>query len=127
MAGSSTTTGFFAKDKGGAAASQSGRIGLWYAALFGALLTAVYVTRGTSLTFFGERRYEGHPHDPPPRMRTALVALSVGAALAGVLGLSATTGLLPTFLTPVLGRAKEAVAGPSEVLLSTVSVVIALA
>jgi len=79
------------------------------------------------LTFFGERRYDGHPHDPPPRMRAALVALAVGAALAGVAGLSATTGLLPEFLTPVLGRTKEAVAGPSELVLSVVSVVIALA
>src|SRR5439155_9775523 len=94
---------------------------------FGAFLTAVYQSRGTFLTFFGERRYDGHPHDPPTRMRTALVALSVGAAAAGVLGLSATTGLLPKFLSPVLGRTKEAVSGPSELVLSIVSVAIALA
>ena len=116
MAGIPPLSGFFAKDQVVASASQSGRIGLWYAALFGAFLTAVYETRGTFLTFFGERRYDGHPHDPPPRMRAALVALAVGAALAGVVG-----------LTPVLGRTKEAVAGPSELVLSVVSVVIALA
>src|SRR6266540_1714379 len=127
LAGMPPLSGFFAKDQVVAAASQSGRIGLWYAALFGVFLTAVYVTRGTFLTFFGDRRYDGHPHDPPPRMRTALVALAVGAAAAGALGLSATTGLLPKFLTPVLGSTKEAVAGPSELVLSIVSVAIALA
>ncbi len=127
LAGMPPLSGFFAKDQVVAAASQSGRIGLWYAALFGAFLTVVYATRGTFLIFFGDRRYDGHPHDPPPRMRTALVALAVGAAAAGALGLSATTGLLPKFLTPVLGRTKEAVAGPSELVLSLVSVAIALA
>jgi NADH-quinone oxidoreductase subunit L len=35
--------------------------------------------------------------------------------------------LLPKFLTPVLGRTKDAVAGPGELALSIVSVVIALA
>jgi NADH-quinone oxidoreductase subunit L len=127
MAGIPPLSGFFAKDQVVAAARQSGRIGLWYIALFGALLTAVYQSRGTFLTLFGDRRYDGHPHDPPPRMRASLLALAVGAAAAGVLGLSATTGLLPKFLTPVLGPTKEAVAGPSELALSIVSVAIALA
>src|SRR5207247_2584793 len=85
MAGIPPLSGFFAKDQVVAAASQSGRLGLWYAALFGALLTAVYESRATFLVFFGQPRFEGHPHDPPPRMRTALLALAVGAAAAGVL------------------------------------------
>src|SRR6266540_4272322 len=127
LAGMPPLSGFFAKDQVVAAASQSGRIGLWYTALFGAFLTAVYVTRGTFLTFFGDRRYDGHPHDPPPRMRTALVALAVGAAAAGLLGMSATTGLLPKFLTPVVGKTKEAVAAPSESVLAIISVTVALA
>jgi NADH-quinone oxidoreductase subunit L len=127
MAGIPPLSGFFAKDQVVASASQSGRVGLWLAALFGALLTAVYVSRGTFMTFFGDRRYDGHPHDPPPRMRTVLFLLAVGAATAGVLGLSATTGLIPKFLAPVVGPAREAIAGPSEVVLSIVSVVIALA
>ncbi|TMK85674.1 MAG: NADH-quinone oxidoreductase subunit L [Actinobacteria bacterium] len=126
MAGIPPLSGFFAKDQVVAAASQAGRIGLWYAALFGALLTALYETRGTFLTFFGEPRHRGHPHDPPSLMRTALVSLAVGAALAGVLGLSATSGLLPKFLTPVVGPTKEAVAGPSELVLSIISVAVAL-
>jgi NADH-quinone oxidoreductase subunit L len=127
MAGIPPLSGFFAKDQVVAAASQAGRAGLWYAALFGAFLTALYETRATFLAFFGEPRYEGHPHDPPPRMRIVLVALAAGAAVAGVLGLSATTGLIPKFLTPVVGRTEEARAGQSELVLSIVSVAVAVA
>src|SRR5207244_8936014 len=39
MAGLPPLSGFFAKDQVVAAASQAGRTGLWYAALFGAVLT----------------------------------------------------------------------------------------
>jgi NADH-quinone oxidoreductase subunit L len=127
MAGIPPLSGFFAKDQVVAAASHSGRLGLYYAALFGAFLTALYESRATFLAFFGEPRYRGHPHDPPPGMRVVLVALAVGAALAGVLGLSATTGLIPKFLAPVLGPTREATAGPSELVLSIVAVIVALA
>jgi NADH-quinone oxidoreductase subunit L len=127
MAGLPPLSGFFAKDQVVASASQAGRTGLWYLALFGAFLTALYESRGTFLTFFGEPRYEGHPHDPPSRMRASLVVLALGAAGAGVLSVSATTGLLPKFLAPVVGPTKEAVSGPSELALSIISVVAALA
>jgi NADH-quinone oxidoreductase subunit L len=127
MAGIPPLSGFFAKDQVVAAASQSGRVGLFYVALFGAFLTAVYESRATFLAFFGAPRYQGHPHDPPGLMRSVLVALAIGAAFAGVLGLSATTGLIPKFLTPVVGGTAEARAGPSELVLSIVSVVVALA
>jgi NADH-quinone oxidoreductase subunit L len=127
MAGIPPLSGFFAKDQVVASASQAGRVGFWYVALFGALLTAIYATRATFLAFFGEPRYQGHPHDPPPRMRYVLVALAAGAAVAGVLGLSATTGLIPRVLAPVVGSAEEAHAGPSELVLTVVSVAVALA
>jgi NADH-quinone oxidoreductase subunit L len=127
IAGIPPLSGFFAKDQVVAAASHAGRAGLFYAALFAAFLTAVYVSRATILAFFGEPRYQGHPHDPPPRMRGVLVVLAVGAAVAGALGLSATTGLLPKFLGPVVGATEEAHAGPSELVLAIVSVAIALA
>jgi NADH-quinone oxidoreductase subunit L len=127
MAGLPPLSGFFAKDQVVASASQAGRTGLWLAAVFGAFLTALYESRGTFLTFFGEARYDGHPHDPPRRMRAALIVLAIGAATAGVLGISATTGLLPEFLAPVVGRTNEAVSGPSELALSIISVAVALA
>src|SRR5439155_290974 len=117
-------SGFFAKDQVVAAAAQSGRRALWYTALFAALLTALYESRATFMTFFGKPRYEGHPHDPPTRMRMALMVLAFGAATAGVLGLSATTGLLPKFLSPVVGRTKEAISGPPEWALAVISVLV---
>jgi NADH-quinone oxidoreductase subunit L len=127
MAGIPPLSGFFAKDQVVAAAAHAGRSWLWIAALAGSLITALYITRGTFLAFFGAGRYEGHPHDPPRLMRLALVTLAAGATLAGVLGLSATTGILPRFLTPVLGEVHEAEAGPSELTLTLIAVAVALA
>ncbi len=127
MVGIPPLSGYFAKDQVVAAASHSGRTGLYVAALVGAFFTALYETRQTALVFFGERRYQGEPHEPPQVMRAPMVVLAIGAAAAGVLGLSATTGLIVKFLTPVVGVTKEAVAGPSEVVLAVVAVAVALA
>jgi NADH-quinone oxidoreductase subunit L len=128
MAGIPPFAGFFSKDQVIAAASQAGRVGLWVGILFGALLTAIYITRATLMTFFGDPRYEGHPHDPPSRMRVALVVLGVGALTSGfVLGASATNGAITRFLEPVVGAVGEPTSGPSELVLSIISVMVALA
>jgi NADH-quinone oxidoreductase subunit L len=87
----------------------------------------MYMSRATFMTFFGSRRHDGHPHDPPSRMRMSLILLAAGAVAGGLLGLSATTGVIPTFLTPVVGKPHEAVTGPSEIVLSIISVLVALA
>jgi NADH-quinone oxidoreductase subunit L len=126
MSGIWPLSGFFAKDQVVAAASKTGRVGLWVAALIGALLTALYVSRGTFMAFFGEARHDAHPHDPPSRMRVVLIVLAVLAAVGGVLGFSATTGLIPRFLQPVVGLTEEAAHGPSELVLTLVSTAIAL-
>jgi len=127
MAGIPPLSGFFSKDQVISAASLAGREALWVAALAGALLTAVYMGRATFLAFFGESRHDGHPHDPPPAMRWVLVVLGAGAAVAGVLGLSAGGGALLRFLKPVVGPPAERVAGPPEAVLSLISVIAALA
>jgi NADH-quinone oxidoreductase subunit L len=128
MAGVPPLSGFFSKDQVVAAASEAGRFGLWVAALVGALLTAVYITRATFLVFFGRPRFEGHPHEAPRWMRGALAALAVGALAGGVLGLSATTGVLPKFLEPVIGAVHpEETAGLSGPVLTLISVVVAAA
>jgi NADH-quinone oxidoreductase subunit L len=126
MAGIPPLSGFFSKDQVVAAAGEAGRTGLWVAALVGALLTAIYVSRATFLVFFGAPRFEGHPHEAPKWMRVTLVVLAVGAAAGGVLGLSATTGILPSFLEPVLGQSHAGEAGgPSELVLTLISVAVA--
>jgi NADH-quinone oxidoreductase subunit L len=51
----------------------------------------------------------------------------VGAAFGGLLGLSATTGQLPSFLAPVLGELAEGTSGLPIVVLSVISVLVALA
>jgi NADH-quinone oxidoreductase subunit L len=120
-------SGFFSKDQVVAAASEAGRSGLWVLALVGSFLTAVYMTRATVMTFFGEPRHGRHPHDAPSRMRAALVLLAIGAAFGGALGLSATTGVLHEYLEPVFGRGTETHVGPAEWVLTIISVVVALA
>jgi NADH-quinone oxidoreductase subunit L len=126
MAGIFPFSGFFAKDQVIAAASQAGRTGLWIVALAGAFLTSVYVSRVTFMTFFGQPRTEVEPHESPILMRVALIALAAGAVLVGVLGLSATTGYLARFLAPVVGKPQEATSGPSEIVLTVISLVIAI-
>jgi NADH-quinone oxidoreductase subunit L len=128
MAGIPPLSGFFAKDQVVAAASEAGRPGLWIVALVAALLTAVYISRATFLTFFGPPRHEAHPHEGPILMRVSLVALAVGAVLGGVIGLSAVTGVLPRFLESVVeGAHAEEHVGPSDLILTLISVAVALA
>jgi NADH-quinone oxidoreductase subunit L len=126
MAGIFPFSGFFAKDQVIAAASRAGRQGLWVVALVGALLTSIYISRATFLTFFGRSRTEVEPHESPLLMRVGLIALAIGATLAGVLGLSANTGVIAKFLGPVVGHPKAAEHGPSEIALTIISLVIAL-
>ncbi len=118
-------SGFFAKDQVVAAASESGREGLWILALFGVLLTAIYMGRSTFMAFFGKPRYRGHPHDPPALMGGILGLLAVGAAVNGLLNLS-RTGLLERFLVPVTGPVAEVVSGPAELPLAAISLGLSL-
>jgi NADH-quinone oxidoreductase subunit L len=59
-------------------------------------------------------------------MTVPLILLAVGATAGGLLGLSAVTGRLPTFLAPVLGEVAEPARGLSEAALSAISVAVAL-
>ena len=53
--------------------------------LVGAVMTAAYMTRCVWLTFFGEYRGHGHPHESPRPITVPLVILAVhgGRAPAG--------------------------------------------
>jgi NADH-quinone oxidoreductase subunit L len=126
MCGIPPLAGFFAKDQIIAAASQQGRTALWLVALFGSFLTALYITRGTALAFFGEPRWEHEPHEATPKMRLSVVVLALGAAFGGLLGLSEATGLLPNFLESVVGPHQVGREGPSELVLAEIAVGVAL-
>ncbi|HZD78696.1 MAG TPA: NADH-quinone oxidoreductase subunit L, partial [Actinomycetota bacterium] len=126
MAGIPPLSGFFAKDQVVAAAQTSGRNALWIAVLFAAVLTAVYETRATFIAFFGDARYAGHPHDPPPRMRLGMILLAIGAAAGGVLGLTESSGVMARFLDPVVGVPHQVAGALSTAALSAISVAVAV-
>jgi NADH-quinone oxidoreductase subunit L len=123
IAGVPPLAGFFSKDEAEAAASFAGRPELWVAGLAASFLTAVYIWRATTMTFFGSPRYEGEPHEPSPFMRVPMGVLAVASALGGLLGVSPTTGLLPRFL----GAVEPGTAGPPEWVLDVIAVVVTLA
>jgi NADH-quinone oxidoreductase subunit L len=96
-------------------------------AIVAAFFSALYIARVIFLAFGGQARTDRHAHESPPVMTIPLGFLAAGAAFGGVLGLSAATGKLQTFLSPVLGEVPEATHGLSEAALAIISVVVALA
>ncbi|HSL66904.1 MAG TPA: NADH-quinone oxidoreductase subunit L [Actinomycetota bacterium] len=127
IAGVPPLSGFFAKDQILEVANRSGYLLAWLVALAGAFLSALYISRLTFLAFFGRDRTERAAHESPAVMTVPLAILAVGAAFGGVLGLSATTGRLHGFLAPVLGELAEGTSGLPTVVLSFISVLVALA
>jgi NADH-quinone oxidoreductase subunit L len=129
LAGIPLLAGFFSKDQILASAYEAGRTGLWVAGLVAAFLTAIYITRAYALTFAGRPRHDLHPHESPPLMTVPMVVLAIGAVLGGLLGASAQTGPIQSFLAPVVGEAEHEVAagGLSELSLSAIATVVALA
>ncbi len=60
--------------------------GPFYMLVFGALLTAFYMTRQVCYVFFGEYRGHGHAHESPRVMTMPLAILAFFAIALGVLG-----------------------------------------
>jgi len=88
--------GFWSKDEILAGASQLGGPGHYTAfmvvGIVGALMTAAYMTRVIYLTFFGEYRGHGHPHESGPRITVPLWILAVLGVTAGFANLPAALG-----------------------------------
>jgi NADH-quinone oxidoreductase subunit L len=86
--------GFWSKDEILAGASQLGGAGNYkifmVVGIIGALMTAIYMTRCVYLTFFGEFRGHGHPHESGPRIVVPLWILATLGVLAGLVNLPST-------------------------------------
>jgi NADH-quinone oxidoreductase subunit L len=89
LAGIFPFAGFWSKDEILVTAGKSGYDIFLVVGLVGAFLTAAYMTRCVYLTFFGEYRGHGHPHESEPVITVPLIVLSVFAVLAGFLNAAA--------------------------------------
>jgi NADH-quinone oxidoreductase subunit L len=144
IAGVPLLAGFFSKDAILAAVYEAhfefapwlGKA-LWAAALLTAGLTAFYMFRLVSMTFFGTFRgtkeQEAHIHESPRSMTVPLVVLAFLSVVGGYVGVPLLPGgdRIGEFLSPILlplsGRAAEAHHAPVslELLLMAASVVVA--
>jgi NADH-quinone oxidoreductase subunit L len=126
--------GFFSKDEILWRTFLGGNLGkfLWILGTGAALLTAFYSWRLIYLTFHG--RYRGdekiHPHESPPVMTVPLIILAIGAVVAGWVGippLFAEHGdKIGEFLSPVLGHPEGHGTHAQEIMVMTLSVIVAL-
>jgi NADH-quinone oxidoreductase subunit L len=134
IAGVPGLSGFFSKDEILASVFDGGHYVLWAVALFGAALTAFYMTRLLVLTFYGEFRgknpkYTG-AHESPPSMTLVLVVLAVLAAVGGYMGVPHVLGGSNAFggwLASSVGHHELHLAAGLELGLMLASVVVALA
>jgi NADH-quinone oxidoreductase subunit L len=89
LAGVFPLAGFWSKDEILATAGQGGYEIFMVIGLVGAVLTAAYMTRCVYLTFFGEYRGHGHPHESPRAITGPLVVLAGFSVVAGLANASA--------------------------------------
>lgn len=116
-------SGFWSKDKIIEAAFAANTFGtidapwmgwvLGLVALFGAGLTAFYMSRLFFMTFHGTARWtteaEGspvHPHESSPLMTVPMIILAIGAVLIG--GLMSIGNFFINWLTPAIGGVEHA-------------------
>jgi len=85
LAGIPPLAGFWSKDEILLGASKNGYATLLIFGTIGAFMTAAYMGRCVYLTFFGEYRGHGHPHESPRTMTVPLVLLAIPSALIGLI------------------------------------------
>ena len=84
LAGIIPLAGFFSKDEIlGTLGYENLTFVLWVA-IGGAFVTAFYMTRAVALTFFGEYKGDGHPHESEPMMTVPLMVLAGFSVVAGL-------------------------------------------
>jgi NADH-quinone oxidoreductase subunit L len=89
LAGIFPFAGFWSKDEILLTAGKSGYDFFLVVGLVGAFLTAAYMTRCVYLTFFGDYRGHGQPHESEPAITVPLIVLAVFSILAGFLNAAA--------------------------------------
>jgi NADH-quinone oxidoreductase subunit L len=142
LAGIFPLAGFWSKDEilvGTGSFPGTDANGTYHAMLImgmlGAAMTAAYMTRVIYLTFFGEFRGHGHPHESGPRITIPLIILTVMAVLAGFanlpenfLGLGEGWTLrFEHYVEPIGGYFPGITHGKASVLLAVLSLAVALA
>ena len=85
LAGVFPLAGFWSKDEILLGASENGYELFLVVGLVGAFMTAAYMTRCVYLTFFGEYRGHGHPHESPRAITGPLVVLAGLSVVAGLI------------------------------------------
>jgi NADH-quinone oxidoreductase subunit L len=85
LAGIPPLAGFWSKDEILLGAGENGYGLFLVVGSIGAFLTAAYMTRCVYLTFFGEYRGHGHPHESPWPITVPLMVLAVLSVFAGFL------------------------------------------
>jgi len=85
LAGIFPLAGFWSKDQILVTAGKNGYVAFMVIGLVGAFMTAAYMTRCVYLTFFGQYRGHGEPHESPPAITGPLVVLASLSATVGFL------------------------------------------
>ena len=112
LAGIFPLAGFWSKDEILVTAGENGFDAFLIVGLIGAFLTAAYMTRCVYLTFFGEYRGHGQPHESSRAITVPLVILAAFSLLGGLvnavpLGIEKFTEWFePTFAFPHLVHAE---------------------
>ena len=86
LSGIPPLAGFWSKDEIISSAFRAEQFFVFGIALLTAILTAFYMTRAVLLTFFGEYRGQGHPHESPLVMTAPLgllAGMSIGVGFLG--------------------------------------------
>jgi NADH-quinone oxidoreductase subunit L len=84
LAGIIPFAGFWSKDEILATLGDNGYTAVMWIAIAGAFVTAFYMARAIALTFHGEYKGHGNPHESPRVMTGPLVALAIPSILFGL-------------------------------------------
>ena len=84
LAGIFPLAGFWSKDEILGTLGYEGFTFFLWVAIAGAFVTAFYMTRAVALTFFGEYKGDGHPHESDSMMTIPLMILAAFSLLAGL-------------------------------------------